>query len=313
MRKEIFDGSRVPLSVGSVEAPPASAVRWAGFELVAQAAPFRTEVQLAALHRTTREASETFRAAVVGDAEPGRFWVWRKLFNKKGVFARLMRRVQREPVDFIVQMGDMVSRGTRENYSKLLTLLKSLGPLKPYLTLIGNHDRRRPHGVTDSKLYRSLFGPTDYWFERGGWRFVMVDSSARRVLPEQLQWLDAALDTPLKTIVFTHMPPAYLGEWTDFPGKKGAGGFVKGADEFGEIVRRRGVQRVYMGHIHAFGALEREGVRYVLTGGGGSALFPSRVRDRFHHFLVLELGPQGVVETIHDSDGRRVKLDWTKR
>lgn len=48
------------------------------------------------------------------------------------------------------------------------------------------------------------------------------------------------------------------------------------------------VARVYMGHIHGLGTLERGGVKYVLTGGGGSPLFP---------------GPAGLVETVHAADG----------
>lgn len=316
--RSVFDG-------GKPAAPAASAAyavrddgdanldgqRQAGAQLLERARPWRTQNQLEALSRSRPpEAGKPFRFAVVGDAEPGRFWIWRKLYNVPGVFARLMGKVKREPVDFVVQLGDMVSRGTREQYARFFQTLSGLAPLKPYLTLIGNHDRRRPHGVTDSKLYRALFGPTDYWFERGGYRFVVVDSSAFRVTPEQLRWLDSALDTPLRKVVFTHMPPATLSEWTDVPGRKGAGGFKQGAREFTRIVAARGVERVYMGHIHAFGALQKDGMRYVLSGGGGSPLFPSPVRRKFHHYLVIEAGPGGLKETVHRADGRSFSLTW---
>ncbi|MFC1680053.1 hypothetical protein ACFL2T_07585, partial [Elusimicrobiota bacterium] len=53
---------------------------------------------------------------------------------------------------------------------------------------------------------------------------------------------------------------------------------------------------VYFGHIHGFGVQDFSGVRYVLTGGGGSPLFPSGARDRFHHYLVVSVGPDGVSE-----------------
>jgi hypothetical protein len=104
------------------------------------------------------------------------------------------------------------------------------------------------------------------------------------------------------TVVFTHMPPAPLGEWTDF-GRKGAGGFREGSDAFMRLMSERGVSRVYVGHVHAFGVLDRGGVRYVLTGGGGSPLYPGPVKDRFHHFLSVEAGPSGLVETVHRADG----------
>jgi hypothetical protein len=44
-------------------------------------------------------------------------------------------------------------------------------------------------------------------------------------------------------------------------------------------------------------------VRYVLTGGGGSPLYPGPVKERFHHFLTVDDGPDGLVETVHRSDG----------
>ena len=74
--------------------------------------------------------------------------------------------------------------------------------------------------------------------------------------------------------------------------------------EFSETVAKHGVSRVYMGHVHAFGVQDHLGVRYVLTGGGGSALFPSGSADRFHHFLTVDIGPHGIRERVHALDGR---------
>ncbi|UPT73883.1 MAG: hypothetical protein M0D55_18890 [Elusimicrobiota bacterium] len=63
-----------------------------------------------------------------------------------------------------------------------------------------------------------------------------------------------------------------------------------------------------MGHIHGLGTLERDGVKYVLTGGGGSPLFPGPVKTKLHHWLSVETGPAGVTETVHASDGRSFPL-----
>ena len=46
------------------------------------------------------------------------------------------------------------------------------------------------------------------------------------------------------------------------------------------------------------------GVRYVLTGGGGSALFPSGNDDRFHHYLTVEVTSTSVKERVHMLDGK---------
>jgi predicted phosphodiesterase len=268
------------------------------------AAPFRTKVQLSLLARTTRPAGESYRFAIIGDAEPGRFWFWRALFNRDpGAFWKQLARADRTGADFILQLGDMVSRGILSNFRTFFEGLRAAVLRTPYLTVIGNHDRHRPHGVSNSRVYGSLFGSTNYAFERGGRRFVVVDNSAGRVTHGQLEWLRSVLPEDRSAIVFTHMPPAPLGEWTDFAGRKGAGGFREGADEFMRLMSDRKVARVYVGHVHGLGVLERGGVRYVLTGGGGSPLYPGPVKDRFHHFLTVDDGPNGLVETVHRSDG----------
>ncbi|UPT73884.1 MAG: metallophosphoesterase [Elusimicrobiota bacterium] len=117
----------------------------------------------------------------------------------------------------------MVSRGTVSNFWGFIKGLISSGIKSPFLTVIGNHDRHKPHGITNDKVYRATFGETNYVFDRGGRRFIVVDSSAGRITPEQLQWLASQLSPEIPTIVFTHIPPAPLGEWTDWGRLKGAG------------------------------------------------------------------------------------------
>ena len=151
-------------------------------------------------------------------------------------------------------------------------------------------------------MYRRLVGKSNYFFDYGGARFVILDSSAKRVTKAQLKWLDLVLDTPLHKIVFTHMPPVLLGLWGGFAAH-GIGGFAFGARKFADLMSSKKVDRVYMGHVHAFGVQDYQGVRYVLTGGGGSALFPAGASDRFHHYLTVRVGPKA--SRARSSHGRR--------
>ena len=273
-----------------------------------QARRWRTDEQLTKLAASPRIVGETFRFVVIGDAEPGRFWFARNLFNTPGVFWKLLARADRSGSDFIFQLGDMVSRGTPSNLWTFIRGLFYLGPKTPYLTAIGNHDRHKPHGITNDRVYRAAFGSTDYAFDRGGRRFIVLDSSAGRVTPVQLKWLAGLLHPSVPTVVFTHMPPAPLSEWTDWGALKGAGGFKEGSAAFMRLMSANKVQRVYMGHIHGLGVLERGGVKYVLTGGGGSPLYPGPVKKRLHHWLSVEAGPEGLVETVHAADGTSFPL-----
>ncbi|MDE2491242.1 MAG: metallophosphoesterase [Elusimicrobia bacterium] len=273
--------------------------------LARQAARWRTERQLRLLAHLPTAGGERASFAVLGDVEPSRFWIYRKLFNEEGVFVRQLEAIQGHRVNFVVQLGDMVSKGEHRRYEAFYRELKGAWRGgRPYLTVIGNHDRSRPNGKSHSSMYRSLFGRSNYFFDHARTRFVVLDSSAKRVTPAQLRWLDMVLTTPLRKVVFTHMPPVHLGLWGGVGRLHALGGFVGGAREFSRVVSANGVSRVYMGHVHAFGVQDHEGVRYVLTGGGGSALFPSGTADRFHHFLTVDVGPDGLRERVHALDGR---------
>ena len=265
------------------------------------AQPWRTHRQLSLLPPCA--AGAAFQFAVLGDVEPCRFRLLRFAFNRPEVFARQLRDIQRQPAAFTVQLGDMVGRGSERYYRRFLDELGRLGVRKPYLTVIGNHDRSRPNGPSDARLYRRLFGRSNYFFDYGGVRFAVLDTSARRLRALQLRWLDRVLETRLGKIVFTHMPPAQLGLWGG-SFAHAHGGFARGAQEFTQLASAKKVDRVYVGHVHAFGVQDYQGVRYVLTGGGGSALFPSGAPDRYHHYLTVEVGPHGVRERVHPLGGR---------
>lgn len=50
------------------------------------------------------------------------------------------------------------------------------------------------------------------------------------------------------------------------------------------------------------------GVRYILSGGGGSPLWPVPWVQRVHHYLTVRVGPEGVQDTIHRLDGTQSQL-----
>lgn len=77
--------------------------------------------------------------------------------------------------------------------------------------MIGNHDRPEPNdNQGDKTLYKSIFGATDFYYDHNGCRFIGLDSSDRRLTPQQLDWLDQVLDTRQRIFIFTHVPPIFL-------------------------------------------------------------------------------------------------------
>lgn len=273
------------------------------------------DAMLARLGPAAENASFTF--GVLGDAEEGRFW-WERLFTPgKTAFLDQWRALQASGVAFTLQLGDFVSEGNAKNYRAHVKVVAAEAT-RPILRTVGNHDRSRPNGDADKNLYDAVFGARDYFFDYGGWRFVSLDSSDRKVTASQLAWLKKTLAVPGPKVVFTHVPPDYLKKLkpldtaAEFEAeseseKSGAvhdfftNYFHDGSKEFDEIVTNGGVKAVYMGHIHAFWAADWRGVRYIISGGGGSPLYPlppGYPKQRFAHTLRVTADKNGLTETV---------------
>lgn len=270
-----------------------------------------------------RDGAFTF--SVIGDAEGGRF-PWERVFSPgKDAFVSQWRAAQ-SGADFVLQLGDFVSKGTVRNYRAHVAEVEREARV-PFLRTPGNHDRSRPNGDADKGLYDATFGDRDYFFDHGGWRFVSLDSSDRAVTDAQLDWLERALSVPGPKVVYTHVPPKYLrhakalpqvGALEEEPAEKGGAvhdffhnWFEEGADRFKSLVETKGVKAVYMGHIHCFFATDVGGVRYVISGGGGSPLYPlppGYPKKKFAHVLRVRAENGALTETVVPWKGKAFVL-----
>jgi hypothetical protein len=87
---------------------------------------------------------------------------------------------------------------------------------------------------------------------------------------EALAYLDATLaaaDEPHR-IVLTHAPPHLGGHYAPHP----EWGFTEREDRFLDILRRHGVRLVCCAHGLSFDHHEHDGIRFVMSGGGGTGL-----------------------------------------
>jgi len=330
---KLFDGSaseeKPSFSAPQPEAPPAPPEeKRRAAEVPRDLAEAKARVGIEAqLAKLGASGKETFSFAVIGDAERGRY-PWERVFSPgRHAFENQLRALQAASPDFVFQLGDFVSEGEAEDYRDHVAVLDAQARV-PLLRCVGNHDRSRPNGEADKALYDAVFGTRDYFFDRGDWRFVSLDSSDRGVTPAQLAWLDKVLETPKRKVVFTHVPPSYIKSlpplaevgalegWSadekEAAAQKNAlsdlftNYFKDGSAEFEALVSSHGVAAVFMGHIHAFWAADFKGVRYIISGGGGSPLYPlppGYPKKRFAHFLSVEASPAGLVETVHPYKG----------
>src|SRR5271169_4162381 len=93
-------------------------------KLARTAARWRTGRQLRRLSRLPTAGGDRVSFAVLGDVEPSRFLIFRKLFNREGVFAAQMEAIQRQKIGFIVQLGDMVEKGEQRRYESFFAQLR---------------------------------------------------------------------------------------------------------------------------------------------------------------------------------------------
>jgi predicted phosphodiesterase len=220
-------------------------------------------------------ADGSFRFVVMGDNR-GNYEVLRQLIVS----------ANRERPAFMINTGDLVAEGKLREYLRFLAVIRQSH--SPYFTVLGNHDV----GHDGLLIYRRIFGDENYAFDYGGCRFVMLDNSQSRFPEERLQWLEQQLETPLRKFVFLHKPPA-VGKWGE---AFDAAPWSDNADRFIDLVSRRAVDRVFVGHIHAYGERVIGGVRYVLSGGAGAPLDPSP--RAYFHYVVVTVTPTEVQHRV---------------
>ena len=291
-------------------------------DLLAAGKRWGIEAQKAAL-AARPQPSGSFRFAVIGDVEPGRF-PWQRVFTPPlDSFPRQLRAASGLGAQFVLQLGDLVSKGDAKNYREIFTTLSADSSV-PFFPVIGNHDRSRPNGDADKRFYSGIMGATDFYFDYGGWRFVGLDTADRTLTGAQLEWLKSVLPTDGRSVIFTHVPPRFLkGKWYSPPAPKDnreeederKRGYVRdlltayfddNSAEFGDLLAERKVARVYAGHIHAFGVAKVGPTLFVLSGGGGSPLYPlppGEPKRKMAHFLEVIATGGALSETVHELDG----------
>jgi 3',5'-cyclic-AMP phosphodiesterase len=153
--------------------------------------------------------------------------------------------------DVVLATGDLVDRGTAEEYQRLRHLLAPL-PMPVYL-IPGNHDDREAmRREFADHTYMPRDGFIQYVVDDGPVRLIALDTlipgkGGGRVDAERITWLDARLrEAPTKpTLIFMHHPPFMTGiAYMDAIS-------LEGADALAEVVRRHAqVERVACGHLH---------------------------------------------------------------
>ena len=222
---------------------------------------------------TLSENLDNFTFAVVGDSR-----------DNPDMFRQILNEIGTSDPLFIINLGDMVNSGTREEYDELTGLMK-LAPA-PIFTVPGNHDIKNG----GMEYYSQTFGTYYHSFDVGTTHFILLDNAKGYVNKEQMEWLrqDLGQSNGALNLVFMHMPP-----FDPRPGNNHAMADYDNAQELVSLFEQFQVDTVFSAHIHSYFEETRNGVHYVITGGGGAPL----VEDAPGYHYVLTNISRGNVTT----------------
>jgi 3',5'-cyclic-AMP phosphodiesterase len=215
-------------------------------------------------------AAGEFNFVVMGDSR-----------DNDEVFTRILTLAASYKPLFILHDGDIVSRGTREEYDHFLETLQKTVPDVPFFVVVGNHELKKK----DKGLFKAKIAPLDYVLEPAGtgMKIVALNTAGYSLTPVQLQSLDQELSREGKlSFVIMHVPPR-TGRWnTDHF-------FSRGAGELSRILAGRKIPMAFFGHEHLYDEDLIDGVRYIITGGAGAPLYNAGFGDPSYHFIVVKV------------------------
>jgi hypothetical protein len=252
---------------------------------------------------TAPSATDAFSFVVLGDTRFG---------------TELHQSIVRQIIDlepdprFAFNLGDMVNDG--ESLSEWKAFFEDVSPLArstPYYSTLGNHER-------NADLYFELFslprnGPhpeRSYSFDYGNAHFTVIDSSKKsRDDERQLEWLEQDLQraqaATFRIVLFHHS-----GHGTR---PKRREDHEKVSRLFDGYFERGNVTLVFNGHDHNYVHARKNGIDYVVTGGGGAPLHElgpptgeTIVQYKIHHFCRVTVSPERLEVVAIDSEGRPI-------
>lgn len=229
--------------------------------------------------------------------------------------AAVVRAIRANPSDFLVHTGDMVADGDRpDDWSEFFRIETPLLRDRCLFACVGNHEMVGNNATNylryfqtgkDARGARSLF----FSMRWGNSRFFFLNAFVAWAGGPDREWLSAELtradseDSLQHRFVVLHQG---LGSSGPHGGNKEL--VTSGV---ADLMRKHKVDLVFAGHDHLYERGEVQGVKYVLSGGGGAPLYKPRKRpDRGtrtlevgHHFVEFQVDGPSIKLVARRVDG----------
>lgn len=146
------------------------------------------------ISNTALSESDTFKFALLSDIHD----------NYDDLSDAIKRLNKHRDLSFIACCGDITNSGLAQQFEWYVDVINR--SQHPFISIIGNHDYRS----NGSRVYRKVFGPSDFSFEAGNYKFVVFDNVVweNDNRSPKYDWLaDQLSDSKLPKVVLTHIPP----------------------------------------------------------------------------------------------------------
>jgi predicted phosphodiesterase len=224
--------------------------------------PGRPELQ--GTFKTAPAAGATFEAVVFGDTR-----------TRHDMHRRVIESVMKSVPDVVFHTGDLVTDG--QDSGQWPTFFEIEGELlkrASFFPVLGNHERNSRHFhnffEVKSPYYTVQWGSAVFFLLNTDLGNLSASPAAReRFWDEQTRWLESELKKAEKAefrFVVAHHPP--------LTAVKSRQSGTNEVTKLMPLLEQYKVQAMFCGHDHNYQHHVKNGVHYVITGGGGAPLYP---------------------------------------
>lgn len=236
------------------------------------------------------------------------------------------------PADFLVHTGDLVETGAMPEWTGFFRMASPLTARMPLFAVQGNHDARTGRFV-DAFAFPTMgkrFGTDWHQFTTENALFIFLNLNFQSIpqVSETTRWLNLTLEqfkSKKWKFIFTHQPifsNVERDSHTPFQSL------------FEPLFLKYGVDVVFSGHHHAYQRIQRKGITYIISGGGGAPTYSPlmdpkreetvRTEEKTMHYLrgriagnafILEVrlaGRETGAETIERLEGEMDRFERSK-
>ena len=230
----------------------------------------------------------------------------------------VLDEMKKKQADFVLHTGDMVNVGnSMDEWDVFFFLIRPLAARIPFFPVIGNHEYFK--GGKD--FYKAAFflpenspnSELDYFFDTASARFIILDNRCiGKKGGAQKEWLEAALKEARDEKKLPHIFVS-IHQGIESSGPHGPD---KRLEKLGyiELMKSYGVDLVIGGHDHFYERGVREGLRYMVTGGGGAPVYTkekktknTQLRASERHFVLFQVDEETWGFEVFRSDGSLIE------